>query len=49
LVEDLHAYMREQVTKLSRRHDLAKAFNYIKEREASNTLILPESVRAPSA
>ena len=29
LIEDIHAYMREQVVKLSRGHDLAKAFNYI--------------------
>jgi Transposase IS66 family len=27
LVEDLHAYMQEQLAKLSRGHDLAKAFN----------------------
>src|SRR5271170_3913060 len=29
LVEDLQVYMREQLAKLSRGHDLAKAFNYI--------------------
>jgi hypothetical protein len=29
LVEDLQVYMREQLAKVSRRHDPAKAFNYI--------------------
>jgi hypothetical protein len=38
LTEDLHAYMREQLAKLSRGHDLAKAFNYILKRWASFTL-----------
>jgi len=42
LVEDLHAYMREQVVKLSRGHDLAKAFNYILKRWASFTLFLED-------
>jgi transposase len=42
LVEDLHAYMREQVTRLSRGHDLAKAFNYILKRWASFTLFLED-------
>jgi hypothetical protein len=28
LIEDLQAYMREQAVKLSRGHDLAKAFNH---------------------
>ncbi|MFK4529249.1 hypothetical protein ABIF90_007230 [Bradyrhizobium japonicum] len=32
LVEDLQVYMREQFAKLSRGHDLAKAFNYILKR-----------------
>jgi transposase len=31
LVEDLQVYLREQVAKLSRGHDLAKAFSYILE------------------
>jgi transposase len=42
LIEDLHAYMREQVVKLSRGHDLAKAFNYILKRWASFTLFLED-------
>ena len=42
LVEDLHAYMREQHAKLSRGHDLAKAFNYILKRWASFTLFLED-------
>src|SRR5437762_11491119 len=42
LVEDLHAYMREQLAKLSRGHDLAKAFNYILKRWASFTLFLED-------
>src|SRR6202163_1072624 len=42
LIEDLHAYMREQLAKLSRRHDLAKAFNYILKRWASFTLFLED-------
>jgi transposase len=42
LIEDLHAYMREQVAKLSRGHDLAKAFNYILKRWASFTLFLED-------
>jgi transposase len=41
-VEDLHTYMREQVVKLSRGHDLAKAFNYILKRWASFTLFLED-------
>jgi hypothetical protein len=36
LIVDLHAYMREQAVKLSRGHDLAKAFNYILKRWASS-------------
>jgi transposase len=42
LVEDLHVYMREQVGKLSRGHDLAKAFNYILKRWTSFTLFLED-------
>src|SRR6202040_1470543 len=42
LAEDLHAYMREQVTKLSRGNDLAKAFNYVLKRWASFTLFLED-------
>src|ERR1700689_2844781 len=42
LTEDLHAYMREQVSKLSRGHDLAKAFNYILKRWTSFTLFLED-------
>ncbi|NYG45396.1 hypothetical protein GGD67_002854 [Bradyrhizobium sp. IAR9] len=40
LIEDLQVYMREQFVKLSRGHDLAKAFNYILKRWASVTLLL---------
>jgi transposase len=42
LVEDLHAYMREQLAKLSRGHDLAKAFNCILKRWASFTRFLED-------
>jgi hypothetical protein len=42
LTENLHAYMREQLAKLSRGHDLAKAFNYILKRWASFTLFLED-------
>jgi transposase len=42
LIEDLHLYMQEQVGKLSRGHDLAKAFNYILKRWASFTLFLED-------
>src|SRR5215831_13161810 len=42
LVEELQVYMREQVAKLSRGHDLAKAFNYILKRWASFTLFLED-------
>jgi transposase len=42
LVEDLQVYMREQLAKLSRGHDLAKAFNYIQKRWASFTLFLED-------
>src|SRR5438132_14063523 len=37
LIDDLQVYMREQLAKLSRGHDLAKAFNYILKRWASFT------------
>src|ERR1700755_3570401 len=43
LVEDLQVYMREQLAKLSRGHDLAKAFNYILKRWASFTLFLEDA------
>ena len=42
IVEDLHVYMQEQVGKLARGHDLAKAFNYVLKRWASFTLFLEE-------
>lgn len=42
LVEDLQVYMREQLAKLSRGHDLAKAFNYILKRWTSFTLFLDD-------
>jgi transposase len=42
LVDDLHVYMREQAARLSRGHDLVKAFNYILKRWASFTLFLQD-------
>lgn len=42
LVQDLQVYMREQLAKLSRGQDLAKAFNYILKRWASFTLFLED-------
>ncbi|MDQ2948259.1 MAG: IS66 family transposase [Acidobacteriota bacterium] len=42
LVDDLHVYMREQAARLSRGHDLFKAFNYILKRWASFTLFLQD-------
>src|ERR1700732_4337577 len=42
LVDDLNAYMREQAARLSRGHDLVKAFNYILKRWASFTLFLQD-------
>lgn len=42
LVEKLQVYMREQLAKLSRGHDLARAFNYILKRWASFTLFLED-------
>jgi transposase len=42
LVDDLHVYMRAQVIRLARGHDLAKAINYILKRWASFTLFLAD-------
>jgi transposase len=42
LVDNLQVYMREQLAKLSRGYDLAKAFNYILKRWASFTLFLED-------
>jgi Transposase IS66 family len=42
IVKDLHVYMREQITKLSRGHDLVKTFNYILKRWTSFTLFLED-------
>lgn len=42
LVDDLRAYMGEQAARLSRGHDLVKAFNYILKRWASFTLFLQD-------
>jgi transposase len=42
LIDDLHAYMREQAARLSRGHDLVKAFNYILKRWAAFTLFLQD-------
>ena len=42
LVADLEAYMREQCAKLSRRHDLAKAMNYMFKRWGSFTRFLDD-------
>jgi transposase len=42
LVEDLHGFMREQAARLSRGHDLVKAFNYLLKRWASFTLFLED-------
>jgi transposase len=42
IVEDLRVYMREQAAKLSRAHDLAKAFNYILKRWPSFTRFLED-------
>ncbi len=42
LFEDLQLYMREQLARLSRGHDLAKAFNYVLKRWASFTLFLED-------
>jgi hypothetical protein len=42
LVEDLQAYLREQLARLSRGHDLAKAINYILKRWPAFTLFLDD-------
>jgi transposase len=42
LVDDLHVYMRAQVVRLARGHDLAKAINYILKRWPSFTLFLED-------
>jgi transposase len=42
LVEDLHAYMRAQLARLARGHDLAKAINYVLKRWTSFTLFLQD-------
>jgi transposase len=42
LVDDLHGYMRAQVARLARGHDLAKAINYILKRWAGFTLFLED-------
>jgi transposase len=42
LVEDLHGFMRDQAARLSRGHDLVKAFNYLLKRWASFTLFLDD-------
>ena len=42
LVDDLHVYMRAQVARLARGHDLAKAINYILKRWAGFTLFLQD-------
>ena len=42
LVDDLHAYMRAQLARLARGHDLAKAINYLLKRWAAFTLFLED-------
>jgi transposase len=42
LVDDLHVYLRAQVARLARGHDLAKAINYILKRWAGFTLFLED-------
>ncbi len=42
VVEDLRVYMLEQLARLSRGHDLAKAFNYMLKRWPSFTLFLED-------
>jgi len=42
LVEHLHAYLREKLTKLPRGHDLAKAINYMLKRWPAFTLFLDD-------
>jgi hypothetical protein len=48
LVEALQVYMREQRTKLSRGHDLAKAIDYILKRWTAFTLFLDDGRVCPS-
>jgi transposase len=42
LVEDLQVYLREQISRLSRGHDLVKAINYILKRWPAFTLFLED-------
>ena len=42
LVEELHAYLRAQLVKLSRGHDLVKAINYMLKRWPAFTLFLDD-------
>jgi len=42
LVEDLRGFMQDQAARLSRGHDLVKAFNYLLKRWASFTLFLED-------
>jgi hypothetical protein len=42
IVADLQVYMREQLARLSRGHDLAKAINYVLKRWPSFTLFLED-------
>ena len=42
LVDDLHAYLRQQVAKLARGHDLAKAIHYMLKRWPAFTLFLDD-------
>lgn len=42
LADDLQAYMRAQLAQLARRHDLAKAINYMLKRWAAFTLFLED-------
>ena len=42
LIDDLHVYLRAQVARLARGHDLAKAINYILKRWTSFTLFLQD-------
>lgn len=42
LVDDLHAYMRAQLARLARAHDLVKAINYMLKRWAAFTLFLED-------
>lgn len=42
LVDDLHAYMRAQLARLARGHDLVKAINYMLKRWSAFTLFLED-------